>query len=198
MSSLKYIFTIVFVIIFANANAKVNIDNQIDSLDAKLQKNYEIGASAKENLELIRKLYELTKISEPYLALEYAGQALQLGVTEDNKTIQAEWSEAIADIYFEQKVYYLAMEDYFNAYSLYLSDGEKEKCAYALLKYGDTYFIQNVEDVAMSNYVKAMKVTLPQWTESDKWNWNVINTTKRCRFSTMRLQSVKISKIKNS
>ncbi|MBR4265467.1 MAG: SpoIIE family protein phosphatase [Bacteroidales bacterium] len=155
MSSLKYIFTIVFVIIFANANAKVNIDNQIDSLDAKLQKNYEIGASAKENLELIRKLYELTKISEPYLALEYAGQALQLGVTEDNKTIQAEWSEAIADIYFEQKVYYLAMEDYFNAYSLYLSDGEKEKCAYALLKYGDTYFIQNVEDVAMSNYVKA-------------------------------------------
>ncbi len=128
---------------------------QLDSLDAKLQKNYELGVKGKENLEILRKLYDLTKISEPYLALEYAGQAMQLAVSEFSKSVQAEWAEAIADIYFEQKVYYLAMEDYFQAYSLYLTDGESEKSAYALLKYGDTYFIQNVEDVAMSNYTKA-------------------------------------------
>ncbi len=129
--------------------------NQLDSLNKKLQSNYENGASSAENIAVLRPLYELTKVSSPYLALEYAGQALQIAVSDDNTALQAEWYEAIADIYFEQKVYYLAMDNYFQAYSLYKSIDDITRSAYALLRYGDTYFIQNVEGVAMSNYVKA-------------------------------------------
>lgn len=154
MKFTKYILTSVFCLIslFCAADTK---DGMLDSLDARLQKNYELGAPNSENLEILKKLYDLTKISDAYLALEYAGQALQLAITDDDKNLQAFWSEALADIYFEQKVFYLAMEHYFQAYSIYLTEGESVKSAYALLKYGDTYFIQNVEDVAMSNYEKA-------------------------------------------
>jgi len=155
MNLTKYIIIQSILCLFCLTCKADKQDNVLDSLDSRLQKNYETGAKNSENLEILKKLYDLTKISDPYLALEYAGQALQLAVVDENNTLQAEWSEALADIYFEQKVYYLAMEHYFHAYSIYLSSADNVKSAYALLKYGDTYFIQNVEDVAMSNYEKA-------------------------------------------
>lgn len=156
MKFAKYILTTIAIAIsLASAKGIEPTEKQIDSLNARLVKNYEIGASSQDNFDILKKLYNLTKISEPYLALEYAGQALQIATNDSNNVVHAEWSEAIADIYFEQKVYYLAMDNYFQAYSLYSQENEVEKSAYALLKYGDTYFIQNVEDMAMLNYVKA-------------------------------------------
>ena len=127
----------------------------LDSLNSKLQRNYENGAPAEDNIKILRTLYDMTKISSPYLALEYAGQALQITAIDPDSTKRAEWNEAIADIYFEQKVYYLAMENYFKAQTTYKEAGDFIREAYAMLRYGDTYFIQNVEGVAMSNYQKA-------------------------------------------
>lgn len=127
----------------------------LDSLNNKLQRNYENGAPSKDNIKLLRALYDLTKISSPYLALEYAGQALQIATADDNIALQAEWNEAIGDIYIEQKVYYLAMDNYFEASALYKKAGDQIRSAYALLRYGDTYFTQNVDGIAMSNYEKA-------------------------------------------
>ena len=127
----------------------------LDSLNSKLQRNYENGAPPEDNLKILRTLYDMTKISSPYLALEYAGQALQIATADPDTTKPAEWNEAIGDIYFEQKVYYMAMENYYDAYRLYKAREDNIRSAYALLRYGDTYFIQNVEEMAMANYGKA-------------------------------------------
>ncbi|MBO7463742.1 MAG: SpoIIE family protein phosphatase [Bacteroidales bacterium] len=132
----------------------------LDSLNSKLQRNYESGAPADDNIKILRTLYDMTKITSPYLALEYAGQALQITASAEDSTKRAEWHEAIGEIYFEQKVYYMAMENYFTAYRLYKYAGDMKLAAYALLHYGDTYFIQNVEAVAMSNYGKADTIFL--------------------------------------
>jgi tetratricopeptide (TPR) repeat protein len=113
----------------------------LDSLNSKLQRNYENGAPPEDNLKILRTLYDMTKISSPYLALEYAGQALQIATADPDTTKPAEWNEAIGDIYFEQKVYYMAMENYYDAYRLYKAREDNIRSAYALLRYGDTYFI---------------------------------------------------------
>ncbi|MCR5453747.1 MAG: SpoIIE family protein phosphatase [Bacteroidales bacterium] len=127
----------------------------LDSLNNKLLRNYDNGAPAEDNLKILRSLYDMTKISTPYLALEYAGQALQIASSDGTPAQQAEWNEAVGDIYFEQKVYYMAMDNYFEAFSLYKKAEDEIRSAYAMLRYGDTYFIQNVEAIAMSNYKKA-------------------------------------------
>ena len=168
MNLTKYIIIQSILCLFCLTCKADKQDNVLDSLDSRLQKNYETGAKNSENLEILKKLYDLTKISDPYLALEYAGQALQLAVVDENNTLQAEWSEALADIYFEQKVYYLAMEHYFHAYSIYLSSSDNVKSAYALLKYGDTYFIQNVEEPAY--YMTASEEGLVGTTDIDFQN----------------------------
>ena len=127
-------------------------EKTIDSLDVTLQNLYSAGAPDKEILTVLSKLYSLSSISQPYLALEYAGQALQLSNGDSDVSEQAGWYQKIADIYFEQKVYYMAMENYLMTYTLYKQLNMKKEMAYALLNIGKTYFIQSVDDVAMSYY----------------------------------------------
>ena len=155
LRTLHIIITVLFALC-ATYNARGQQSTTLlDSLNSKLQRNYENGAPPEDNLKILRTLYDMTKISSPYLALEYAGQALQIATADPDTTKPAEWNEAIGDIYFEQKVYYMAMENYYDAYRLYKAREDNIRSAYALLRYGDTYFIQNVEEMAMSNYGKA-------------------------------------------
>lgn len=128
----------------------------LDSLNRRLQRNYENDALPEENFKILRTLYDMTKISSPYLALEYAAQALQIAPTVADSSIrQAEWYEAIANIYFEQKVYYHAMQNYYDSHLKYKEADEPILSANALLYYGDTYYAQSVEEEAMRNYTKA-------------------------------------------
>lgn len=127
-------------------------EKKIDSLDIVLQNHYASGASDREICTILTKLYNLSSISQPYLALEYAGQALQIANTNEDMPAQADWHQKIADIYFEQKVYYMAMENYLMAYTQFKQLDMKRETAYALLNIGRTYFIQNVDEVALSYY----------------------------------------------
>ncbi len=138
-----------------NAYSQTSNERKIDSLDIVLQNSYSNNASDKEICSLLSKLYNLSSISQPYLALEYAGQALQIATASNDKPSMALWQEKIADIYFDQKVYYMAMQNYLDAYTLYRELDSKREIAYALLNIGRTYFIQNVEDVAMSYYMQS-------------------------------------------
>ena len=154
----KIINAIAFVVallIPSSLTAQNSNEKKIDSLDIILQTRYAENASDKEICNLLTKLYNLSCISQPYLALEYAGQALQIASETDDTPSMAAWQERIADIYFDQKVYYMAMKNYLAAYTLYKELDTKREMAYALLNIGKTYFIQNVEDVAMSYYTQA-------------------------------------------
>ncbi|MBQ4409071.1 MAG: SpoIIE family protein phosphatase [Bacteroidales bacterium] len=155
LRSLHIIITVLFALCASIAARGQQSSTLLDSLNRRLQRNYENGVQPEENLKILRTIYDMTKISSPYLALEYAGQALQLSSSiEDSVASQAEWYEAIADIYFEQKVYYLAMKNYYESHLLYKSE-DPIRSAYALMYYGDTYYIQSVEEEAMRNYKKA-------------------------------------------
>lgn len=159
----KYLFkginfaaiVIAMIIPSLNAYSQTSTERKIDSLDIVLQNSYSNNASDKEICSLLSKLYNLSSISQPYLALEYAGQALQIATASNDKPSMALWQEKIADIYFDQKVYYMAMQNYLDAYTLYRELDSKREIAYALLNIGRTYFIQNVEDVAMSYYMQS-------------------------------------------
>ena len=134
------------------AFSQYNSEKNIDSLDVILQNSYTNNASDEEICALLTKLYNLSSMSQPYLALEYAGQALQIATSNEDETAQADWHQKIADIYFDQKVYYMAMENYLLSYTLYRKLDLKREMAYSLLNIGRTYFIQSVEDVALSYY----------------------------------------------
>ena len=134
------------------AFSQYNSEKKIDSLDVILQNSYTNNASDDEICALLTKLYNLSSMSQPYLALEYAGQALQIATSNEDETAQADWHQKIADIYFDQKVYYMAMENYLLSYTLYRKLDLKREMAYSLLNIGRTYFIQSVEDVALSYY----------------------------------------------
>ena len=152
------VITTLVVGLIGSAYAQKSSEKTIDSLDILLQSYYANDMPAADISSLLLKLYNLSSISQPYLALEYAGQALQL--ESDNPSGQASWYQKIADIYFEQKVYYMAMENYLMAYTLYNQLEMKREMAYALLNIGRTYFIQNVEDVAMSYYQQSESIFL--------------------------------------
>ena len=66
-------------------------EKKIDSLDIILQNSYASGASDREICNILSKLYNLSSISQPYLALEYAGQALQIANTNEDLSSQADW-----------------------------------------------------------------------------------------------------------
>ncbi|MCQ2252369.1 MAG: SpoIIE family protein phosphatase [Bacteroidales bacterium] len=155
MKFTKYILSVILIVAAISSYGISAYESQLDSLDRKLQQNYEKGAPSADNFALLRKIYNLVKIAEPQLALEYACQAQQLAISEDQLDAQAEWQEAIADIHFKQRVYFMAMDEYFSAYCLYKSLESSVRMGYTLLKYGDTYFIQNMEEIAKKNYQKA-------------------------------------------
>ncbi|MCQ2975956.1 MAG: SpoIIE family protein phosphatase [Bacteroidales bacterium] len=145
-----------FIILPIN-KAYSQIDNQaeIDSLDNQLQNAYASKLSNKEICKIINKIYIASSYSQPYLALEYAGQALQLASEEGDLALQAEWCEKMADIYFEQKVYYMAQDNYQLSYTNYNQLNMKKESANALLNLGETYFIQGIDDFAYTNYQQA-------------------------------------------
>ncbi len=132
-----------------------SVESQLDSLDRKLQSCIENGAPIADRLYFLRKMYDITKITNDQLALEYAGQAIGMMTEEGDVSQMAEWNEAVADIYYERKVYYMAMERYHEAYVNFMSNGDITRAAYAIMRVGDTYFIQNLEEVAMQNFMKA-------------------------------------------
>lgn len=150
MKILKY-YKITITIIFTFL-LSINVFAQqrlIDSLDAKIQADSKKSVDPSINLPILERLYKLSAMAEPYLALEYAGQALQIYTDNNDIAGCAEWCSKIADIYFEQKVYYLAMQNYFEAYTLYKQANLSDPTAQALINIGNTYFIQNVDDVAL-------------------------------------------------
>lgn len=132
--------------------------NTKDSLETLLFKNYENEVDPINNLPILDQLYEYSKNNAQYLALEYAGQALQIAISIEDQAQRAKWHSRIADIYYEQKVYYLAMEAYFQAYTIFKELEMKKEIGYALINIGDTYYIQNVDDVSLGYYNQADSV----------------------------------------
>ncbi len=152
---LKYIFSIFFILLFNLNNS--NAQSKLDSLDTLLSSHVAKKGEDTLTLSYLRKLYELSKENKPYLALEYAGQALQASEKLRDSLSLADWHDRIADVYFDQKVFYLAMQSYFDSYKIYNALGYRKKATYSQVSIGDTYLTQNVDDIAVDYYKKALQ-----------------------------------------
>ncbi len=157
MKLLKYTALILAMLSLSMSEASANnsIDSKLDSLEVKLQLSIEQEAPIEERLYILKAMYGITKITNDQMALEYCGQAIEMMTEAGDESQMAEWMEAVADVYFEKRVYYMAMERYHQAYARFHSEGDDVRAAYALMSVGDTYFIQNLEDVALQNFIKA-------------------------------------------
>jgi len=157
MKLLRYIalFVAMLSLSVAEVSANNSVDDNIDSLEVRLQGSIEQMAPIEERLSILKSMYNITKIYNYQMALEYCGQAIDMMTDEGNESQMAEWMEAVADVYFENRVYYMAMERYHQAYARFHSEGDDVRAAYALMSVGDTYFAQNLEDVALQNFKKA-------------------------------------------
>lgn len=150
------IYLLLFAVIFCNS--AVGQHKTYDSLEFRLSKNLENDVPVSENMPILKQLFELTRISKPYLALEYGAMALNTAVEINDQEAKAEWFSKIADIYLEQKTYYMAMQNYFSAFEIYNGLGMKKETGYAQMSIGETYFIQGVEDVSLSYYRQAEEI----------------------------------------
>ncbi len=157
----KFIFKqIIYILLFVAIipyNA-VGQKSTFDSLEVILSQNLENGINGSQNMPILQQLFALTNISKPYLALEYGALALNTAMEIGDEQSKAEWYCKIADIYFEQKTYYMAMQNYFSAFEIYNRLGMKKESAYAQMNIGETYFIQGVEDVSLSYYKQAEEI----------------------------------------
>ncbi|MCQ2251039.1 MAG: SpoIIE family protein phosphatase [Bacteroidales bacterium] len=157
MKFLKYIalFVAMLSVSVAEVSANYFVDSKLDSLEVRLQASIEQNAPIAERLSILRSMYDICKITNDQMALEFCGQAIDMMNEEGYDVEMPDWMEAVADVYYEKRVYYMAMERYHQAYSMFHSEGDDVRAAYALLSVGDTYFIQNLEDMAKQIFEKA-------------------------------------------
>jgi len=146
---------LLFFVIWIFSYSVARAQSKIDSLDAILTNHVAQKGNDSVTLTYLNNLYKLTLMNNPYLALEYAGQALQTAQRISDSSSLADWHERIADIYYRQKVFYLAMQSYFEAYKIYDARKERKKAAFSQINIGDTYLTQNVDDIANEYFKKA-------------------------------------------
>jgi serine phosphatase RsbU (regulator of sigma subunit) len=108
----------------------------------------------KKILEL-KDLYLQNKQTDPFLALEYAAQALQLAETTKDSIELATIYNYLGDSYFERKSYSIALDNYYKSYKIFQRFGDEINVAYSYLDIGSIYFEQNLSTIAYNYYEKA-------------------------------------------
>jgi tetratricopeptide (TPR) repeat protein len=103
-------------------------------------------------------MFEKTKYSDPFSALQYAARALQIFEQIDNKHGIAEADRCIGDNYFYRKIFALSMDSYTKALDVYTQINDTLETAYTYLKVGDTYLAQKLDKNALTAYETAREI----------------------------------------
>jgi tetratricopeptide (TPR) repeat protein len=147
---IRILFLLLFIPLLALSQAA-------DSLRVKLDQHINTYGEDTVALSILKQIFILTKDNQQD-ALEVAGQALQIADKFDLKTDEGIILQWIADIYRQQKVYYLAMDYYFKAVKLFHEANDEKNEANCYIELGKTYIEQNVEDLALQYFNKAKDI----------------------------------------
>jgi len=131
---------------------------KFDSLISELDKYTNEKGKERKKLEIIKQIFTETFNANSLLAAEYAAMGLQLATELKDTLEMAAFNIYIGDTYFKQKVYYLAMKEYFRAYEIYSEENDKTNLANCFIKVGKTYTAQEVYDIAEDYFSKAKKI----------------------------------------
>jgi len=145
---------LLFYVSFFCINATVGFANDNNGI----QRNDSIVGREKIYIDNLLKQYSQNFKSNPYQALEYAAQALQIAEKSKDSLQIGRINRLIGHVHFSLKVYYLAMQYYFRAYKIFDAKNLSEYTAYSLIDIGKSYFTQNVFDIALNYYGKSRAI----------------------------------------
>ncbi|MFN8257734.1 MAG: tetratricopeptide repeat protein [Bacteroidales bacterium] len=112
----------------------------------------------KKSIEELKKQYLQNKQTHPFLALEFAAQALQLASESSDSLQMAIFYNYLGDSYFDQKSFSLSLDNYFKAYKIYLKAADSINVAYSYINIGAIYSEQNLTSIALTYFYKAQVI----------------------------------------
>ena len=148
-------FVIVLIVLLLVGSSQLYAGYQTDSITALLEVYHDQGKVDNEMIELLKQLYNIEKNDQPYQALEYAAEALQIAQSLEDTLQLAVLHIYIGDVHFAQNVNYLAMDHYFRAYEMYNLKNDKEAIASCLINIGNVYYAQENFDLALTYFNRA-------------------------------------------
>jgi serine phosphatase RsbU (regulator of sigma subunit) len=121
--------------------------------DVQSQENIQSGDQ--KTIPELKKLYLQNKQTYPFLALEYAAQALQMAISKKDTAEMAVLYNYLGDSYFDKKTFSIALDNYFKSYKIYQKYNDSTNIAYSYINIGAIYFEQNLSSIASGYFEKA-------------------------------------------
>lgn len=150
-TKIKGLFICLIILFPLNIFGQEKLDSLLAVYDAYIAQN-DTDAGV---LEIIKELYLESFKTDPYLASEYAAMGKQIAESLGDSIQIAVMNNYIGNTYFKEKVYYLAMAAYFDAYEIFTNYDDKENLAVCLINLGKTYSAQQIYYIAEEYFVKA-------------------------------------------
>jgi serine phosphatase RsbU (regulator of sigma subunit) len=122
-----------------------------------LSQEKEISQDQK-SMDELKMLYLENKQTRPFLAMEYAAQALQIAESLNDSSEIATFYNYLGDSYFSKKSYSMAMDNYFKSYLIFQRLNDQKNVAYSYLDIGAVYFEQNLSSIAYGYFIKARDI----------------------------------------
>ena len=154
---LKKTALIILFIVFSSISFS-RIPLKSDSLKKLLSDYEKVQRDDTVVTNLLRKLYLEYQYVNPFLSIEYIDKAQKIFINKDKKNDIAACYTLKGKIYFDQEMYYLAMENYFKSYELIQEQKEYGALAYSLNDIANTYYAQKIYDVPLEYYKRAIEI----------------------------------------
>jgi len=117
-----------------------------------------ISQGEQKSLAELKELYLENKQTNPFLALEFAAQALQLAESQADSIEIAIIHNYLGDSYFYIKSYSISLDNYYKSYKIFQHFNDDINVAYSYLDIGAIYFEQNLSTIADNYYQKAKAI----------------------------------------
>ena len=158
------LFLFTFLISFSQnteiLNTKTPIQqNQIDSVTKLFEKYKKNNIENFTIIQLSEQIYEFYKISQPDTAIKYAAYGLEIAKKNNDSIKIALFNKKIGDVFYNNKIYYQAMDAYFTALVIYQEKGLQKEYAYSLIDIANTHFKEGVNNsFALNYYFEAINI----------------------------------------
>ncbi len=111
-----------------------------------------------KSIDELKTLYLENQKIDPFLATEYAAQALQLALEKNDSIEIAIVTNYLGDCYFGRKAYSLALDNYFKSYKIFQQFDRQKDVAFSLIDIGTIYFVQSLSSIALGYFESAKEI----------------------------------------
>ena len=111
-----------------------------------------------QNIDSLKKQYLENWQVQPFLATQFAAQALQLAIEKNDSAEIATLYSYLGNSYFYQKSYSLALDHYFKAFKIYKKKDMQEQIAYSYIDIGSVHFARNLSNISLGYFNHAKEI----------------------------------------